>query len=122
DVDDIADVAVAALTEPGHARKLYELTGPKPMTFADAVAEISTATRRSLSFLEIPAESYAEGLTELDVPEEMAALVMYLFGTVLDGRNSSLANGVQEALGRAPRNFADYARETASTGAWEMSQ
>ena len=34
DVDDIAEVAVAALTEPGHAEKIYEVTGPRLMTFA----------------------------------------------------------------------------------------
>jgi hypothetical protein len=46
------------------------------------------------------------------------SLVSYLFATVLDGRNSSLANGVERALGRPPRDFAGYARETAKTGIW----
>jgi len=46
------------------------------------------------------------------------ALVKYLFTTVLDGRNACLADGVQRALGRAPRDFTDYARETAASGVW----
>jgi len=43
---------------------------------------------------------------------------MALFTEVLDGRNASLADGVERALGRKPRDFADYARKTAATGVW----
>ena len=119
DVDDIADAAVAALTGEGHRRRLYELTGPELMSFADAVREVSAASKRPVEFLEIPAEQYAQGLAETDLPKEMSSLVMYLFENVLDGRNSSLTGGVREALGREPKDFAGYARETASTGIWE---
>lgn len=48
-------------------------------------------------------------------------LLDYLFSTVLDGRNASLADGVQRALGRPPRDFAHYAREAAHAGAWEIA-
>jgi len=44
--------------------------------------------------------------------------VLYLFTTVLDGRNTPIADGVQRALGRAPRDFSDYVRRTAATGVW----
>ncbi|MFF3847160.1 hypothetical protein [Streptomyces sp. NPDC002328] len=46
DAEDIAEVAVAALTEAGHAGWHYELSGPRLMTFGDAVAEIARATHR----------------------------------------------------------------------------
>lgn len=119
DVDDIADVAVAALTQDGHAERLYELTGPRLLTFADAVGEIAKAANRSIEFLEITPEQYAEGLKQNGLPEDVVSLVMYLFTTVLDGRNASLADGVQRALGREPRDFNDYAQKTAATGIWE---
>jgi hypothetical protein len=45
-----------------------------------------------------------------------ADLVVYLFTTVLDGRNTPLADGVQRAMGRPPREFSDYVRRTAATG------
>jgi hypothetical protein len=48
----------------------------------------------------------------------MVWLVKYLFTTVLDGRNASLTDGVQRALGREPRDFAAYVRDTAATGVW----
>ncbi len=119
DAEDIADVAVAALTENGHEGRLYELTGPRLLTFADAIDEIARASKKSLTFVEITPAQYADALTQLAVPGDFVSLVMYLFTTVLDGRNAHLTDGVQRALGRAPRDFADYARETAATGVWE---
>ena len=119
DADDIADVAVAALTEPGHAGRLYEVTGPRLLTMEEATREIADAAGRPLRFERIPTEAYEAGLAEAGVPDEVASLVMYLFTTVLDGRNASTANGVREALGREPRDFADYARRTAAEGVWE---
>ena len=122
DVDDIADVAVAALTEDGHRNRLYELTGPRLLTFADAIGAIAEAAGRPIGFQEITKDKYAEGLARADLSDEFASLVMYLFTTVLDGRNARLANGVQEALGREPRDFATYARETAAAGVWEGAE
>jgi uncharacterized protein YbjT (DUF2867 family) len=118
DADDIADVAVAALTEPGHVGQVYELTGPRLLTFAQAVEEISRASGRAIRYREISPERYAATLGQQGVPEDVIWLLNYLFTTVLDGRNARLADGVQRALGRAPRDFAQYARDAATTGVW----
>lgn len=118
DADDIADVVVEALLDERHIGELYEVTGPRLMTFAEAAREIGEACGRKVEFLEVPAESYAATLRRQQLPEEVIELIMYLFTTVLDGRNEHLTGGVQRALGRSPRDFADYARATAATGAW----
>lgn len=118
DADDIADVVVAALTEDGHAGQLYEVTGPRLLTFAEATAEIARATGRPVRYTRVPAEDFAAMLAEQGTPAEFTELLLYLFTTVLDGRNASLADGVQRALGRAPKDFADYARDAAASGAW----
>lgn len=118
DVEDIADVAYAALTEDGHAGRLYELTGPRLLSFADAVDEIAQATGREIRYLQVTPGQYLESLAEQGVPDDFAWLLNYLFGTVLDGRNAHLADGVEQALGRGPRDFRDYALATASSGAW----
>lgn len=118
DADDIADVAVAALTEPGHTGQLYELTGPRTLTFAEAVQEIALATGREIRYTEVSAEQYAALLAEQGVPADVVWLLDYLFTTVLDGRNAYLTDGVQRALGREPRDFTDYARAGAAAGAW----
>jgi hypothetical protein len=63
-------------------------------------------------------EQYASALAEHDIPEEVVSLLAYLFTELLDGRNAHLTDGVRRALGREPRDFADYARDTAATGVW----
>jgi uncharacterized protein YbjT (DUF2867 family) len=118
DADDIADVAVAALTEEGHVGETYELTGPRLLTFADAVGEIAQATGREIRYAAVSIEDFAAGLEEQAVPAEWIELLVYLFQEVLDGRNAHLADGVQRALGREPKDFADYARDAAATGVW----
>lgn len=118
DTEDIADVAVAALTEDGHAGRVYELTGPRLLTFAEAIAEIGRGTGRELRYVPISVEEYTAGAAEHGIPEDVIGLIQYLFSEVLDGRNAQLADGVQQALGREPRDFADYVRDTAATGVW----
>jgi len=68
DADDIAEVAAVALTEDGHAGELYELSGPRLLTFADAVGEIAAATGRSIQYVRVSLEAYAAGATEHGVP------------------------------------------------------
>ncbi|MFU2326237.1 NAD(P)H-binding protein [Pseudomonas sp. NFX98] len=118
DVEDIAEVAVAALTQPGHAGQLYELTGPRALTFAEAVAEIARVTHRDISFVAVPPDAYRHALEQAQLPVELIDLVLYLFTTVLDGRNTPVTDGVQRALGRPARDFSDYVRRTAATGIW----
>lgn len=111
DTDDIADVAVAALTEPGHVGEVYELTGPRLLTFAEAVGEIAKATGREITYVEAPLNGYIAAMAEYDVPDDMVELLGYLFGEILDGRNAQVADGVQRALGRPARDFADFVKE-----------
>lgn len=118
DVDDIAEVAVAALTEPGHAGEVYEVTGPRLMTFAEVAAELTEATGRPIEYVQVPHDAFVGGAREAGAPKEVVWMLDYLFSTVLDGRNAHLTDGVQRALGRAPNDFAAYARTAAATGAW----
>jgi uncharacterized protein YbjT (DUF2867 family) len=118
DAEDIADVAVAALTEDGHNGEVYELTGPRALRFDEAVAEIAAATGRELRFTAVPVAEFTAGMLEADVPEDEAALVAWLFTEILDGRNAEPQDGVRRALGRAPRDFGEYARRVAASGAW----
>jgi uncharacterized protein YbjT (DUF2867 family) len=118
DADDIADVAVAALTEDGHIGKLYELTGPRLLRFDEAVAEIAAATGRDIRYVPIGFDEFMAGLAEQGAPPDVCALLAFLFGEVLDGRNEHMTDGVQQALGRPARDFRDFARDAAAAGAW----
>ena len=119
DADDIADVAVAALTDDKHIGQLYELTGPRLLTFAQAVEEIAEAAGREIRYVPVSIEEYAAGAAEQGVPGEVIEMLTFLFGEVLDGRNAHLADGVQRALGREPRDFADFARDVGASGIWD---
>ena len=121
DAGDIADVAAAALTDDRHVGELYELTGPRMLTFAEAVAEIGRASGRELTYDAIPMDAFAAGLAQQGQPADIVEFMQYLFGEVLDGRNASLTDGVQRALGREPRDFADFAREAAAAGVFSAN-
>lgn len=120
DADDIGQAAFLALTQDGHSGKLYEMTGPQALTFAEQVAEISRATGRDIRHVEVSTEEYRAALEASDMPPEYVNLVMYLFATVLDGRNTPVTDGVQQALGRPPRSFSEFARKAAAEGAWDL--
>ncbi|MGI9538893.1 MAG: NAD(P)H-binding protein [Miltoncostaeaceae bacterium] len=118
DADDIADVVTAALTEDGHVGRLYELTGPRLLTIAEAAAELSAAIGRPVRHVPLSPERFAADLIEHGALAEMAVPVSELFEEVLDGRNSYVTDGVERALGRPARDFADYARDAAASGTW----
>jgi len=118
DADDLADAAVAALTRPGHAGRTYELTGPRLLTFGDAVDEIARASGRSIAFVPVSTGEFAAGLAEQAVPPDLIGFLTHLFTKVLDGRNSHLTGDLEQILGRPARDFHDYATSTAAAGAW----
>ncbi|POY36745.1 NmrA family transcriptional regulator [Solitalea longa] len=120
DADDIADVVVQALINDKHNGQVYELTGPRLLTFGQAVAEIANATGRKIQFEGLSLEDYTAMLRDYQVPEEIIWLVNYLFTEVLDGRNSSVTNDIEKVLGRKAKDFSVYAQETAKSGVWNM--
>ena len=120
DADDIADVAVAALTTDGHAGQLYELTGPRLLTFRDAIQEIATALGTPVQYNQISMDDYKAMMREYQIPDDYIWLISYLFTEVLDGRNASLADGVERALDRKPTDFSDYVRKAIAAGVWQV--
>ena len=120
DVDDIADIVVAALTDGCHTGRLYEVTGPRLLTFADVAAELSAATGREVRYAPVSSEEFAAALAAEGLPDDLVAGLTTLFGDVLDGRSSYLTDGVQRALGRPPRDFADFVRNAAAAGSWSV--
>jgi uncharacterized protein YbjT (DUF2867 family) len=104
--------APAELSDNG---KVYELTGPRLLSFTDVAAELSKATGRTIRYTPLTPDEYVQILKDNDLPVEFVEL----FTNVLDGRNAHVADGVRQALGREPRDFADYARAAAATGVWD---
>ncbi|MEU9641281.1 NAD(P)H-binding protein [Streptomyces sp. NPDC048188] len=118
DADDIAEVAATVLTEGGHTGRTYDLTGPRLLTFTQAMAAIGAATGREIGYVAVPAEAYAADLAAHGVPAAFADLLTHLFTSVLDGRNARLGDGVRQVLGRPARDFTDHVAEAAAAGVW----
>ncbi|MEU8852590.1 NAD(P)H-binding protein [Streptomyces sp. NPDC048564] len=120
DVRDIADVVTAVLTSGDrHVGRTLELTGPRLLSWREAVAEISEATGSTVTYTPVPTAAYGEALEAFGVPAEEAELLVEVFETLMDGRNARLTDDVREVLGRAPRDFTDFVREAAAAGAWK---
>ena len=117
DVDDIADVAVAALIEEGHFGELYEVTGPRLMSFAEMAQEVSSAIGRPVQHLPISFEEFHAGMARAN-GELIADILTVIARETLDGTNAALGDGVQRAIGRAPRDFTEFAERAARQGAW----
>lgn len=119
DTDDTAEIAVKALTDDEYNGQVLEVTGPELISFGDVVSMINHATGREIQLHSIDIDTYVSMMREHGVPESYIWLINYLFTNVLDGRNSSTTNTVEEVLGRPAKRFATYANETAKTGVWD---
>lgn len=122
DLEDVADVAVEALLDPArHQGQIYELTGPALLTFHQAAAMISEASRREVRYLPISLETFHEAITA-QAGREMGDMLTRLCREAFDGRNAFVGDGVQRALGRAPRTFEAYCHRIASSGVWDIEK
>lgn len=121
DIDDVADVAVAALTRPELRGRLFQVSGPRALSFARCAEEISAAVGYPVAFQRIDMEDFLAGMRQRGLPEEMTWLMRELFTVVLDGRNARPVHGIEEALGRPATDFADYLRKVVASGAWHRS-
>ena len=126
DTDDIAEVAAEVLMNDAHNGQIYELTGPRLLTFPEVVEEIAQATGRAIDFTPISLSAYTKSLEELGVPADYVWLISYLFTEVLGAKgaegaehNQAVMGDIERVLGRKPKDFSDYAKETAATGVWQ---
>ena len=113
DIDDIADVVTAALTQDGHEGELYEVSGPRLMGFADMAEVLAQTIGRPVRHIPISFEDF-----HANVAQAGGSFVADVFTAIaretLDGRNAVVCDGVQRALGRAPRDFVDFAKSAAT--------
>ncbi|WP_412563567.1 NmrA family NAD(P)-binding protein [Thalassobius sp. MITS945101] len=120
DIDDIADVVVAALTEDGHIGERYEVTGPRLMTFAEMAEVLSSTLARNIQHIPITFEDFHANVAASG-GDFVAEVFTQIARETLDGRNAHTADGVERALGRKPRDFAEFAQTAMAAGAWSTA-
>lgn len=119
DTDDIADVAVAALLNEKHNGQIYQLTGPRQLTFKEVIQEISEATGRDIAFTPIALSAYTQVMKQQGVPADFIWLIEYLFTEVLGNPdNAEITHDIEKVLGRKPKDFSEYVKETVAKGVW----
>lgn len=114
DVRDIADVAVAALTQSGHEGKIYDLTGSEALTHTDMAERLSVALDRQIAFVDIPPEAMQDAVIGFGMPAWQADGLLEDYAHYRRGEAAAIASGVQDATGKAPRRFEDFARDYAT--------
>jgi len=121
DADDIAAVAAAVLTEDGHHGRIYELSGPEPLTFTEALEAIAKASGIATAFRSESPEEHDAAMRAAGLPEELIAFLNVMFQVMREGKIGDVADGVAQVLGREPVAFADWASRTAEAGAWKTA-
>lgn len=117
DVRDVAAVGVVALTEDGHEGKIYTLTGPEALTRQEQVNRVASAVGRDVEVIGVSSEQARDSMSEMGYPEYVVGGLYELMTLIYEpGYAAALAGGVEEATGRAPRSWDDFARDHAS--AW----
>jgi uncharacterized protein YbjT (DUF2867 family) len=118
DVKDIAAVALEALTTSGHEGHAYTLTGPEALTH-DQLAGILTETLgRTITHIDLGPDDYLQGMLASGMPAELAERMLDLERYIREGRPGEVTGDIAAVIGRAPRSFGEFARETAATGVW----
>ncbi|MEV0021806.1 NAD(P)H-binding protein [Streptomyces atroolivaceus] len=118
DADDIAAVAVAALTEDGHDGEVYELSGPRALGIADVLDEIAKVTGTRAAYVPVEEAAFRAGLVAQGLPEDEAAIWTDGMKPIRTSQEAPVTDGVRRALGRPPRDIADFVRDAAAAGAW----
>ena len=122
DVRDIAAVAVKSLTEPHHEGKAYTLSGPEALTYDDLASELSKVLGRSISHISLSPSDLKSGMLAEGMPEAISDRMLDLESYFREGRASRITNDIKQVTGREPRRFAEYVRETATTGVWDAEE
>jgi uncharacterized protein YbjT (DUF2867 family) len=120
DTNDVGDVMTAALLDEVYTGQVIAISGPRPLTMTEVADALSTATGRPITYADLEPEKHVGELVEQGLTQEDAEAVRDLFAVIRNHRSEYVSGGVQQVLGRPPRDFTDWARETATNGVWAV--
>ncbi|MEU8222955.1 NAD(P)H-binding protein [Kribbella sp. NPDC048915] len=118
DTNDVGDVMTTALLDASYIGRTLAISGPRVLTMTDIADELTAATGRPIAYVDLSPQAHVAELVEQGLTQEDADAVRDLFAVIRHHRSEYVSTGVEEVLGRPPRDFDDWARETASNGVW----
>jgi uncharacterized protein YbjT (DUF2867 family) len=111
DARDVAEVAALALTGDGHEGRAYGLSGPEAISYRDQAKRLFAAAGREVEVAEVPVEAVKRELVRAGVPPWNAEGLAELFELYASGGATMVTSGVQDALGRPPRDLDTFAAD-----------
>jgi uncharacterized protein YbjT (DUF2867 family) len=109
DARDVADVAAAVLTGDGHEGRTYVVTGPEPLTFADAARHLSSALGRPVRYVPVSAQIGRSGLRSMGLPAWYVDDLLQLYAFYSSGAGAVVTDAVPRLAGHGGRSFAQFA-------------
>ena len=113
--DDIADVAIAALTTRDHDGQSHVITGPEALSYGDMAATIGVAIGKQVRFEEISDKQAYEGVVAWAGKSPYADALVDIWRAVREGRLATVSDGVKQIIGRRPIPFDRWAKENADS-------
>jgi uncharacterized protein YbjT (DUF2867 family) len=112
--EDIAVVAVHALTDPNLSPEILEVTGGELLTVAEQVDILAQAANKAIRCIDVPTEAAVQGLIRIGTPAPVAVAVGQSYEAIRDGQMAFIKGTVEQLAGRQPRTFQSWAKEHAS--------
>jgi uncharacterized protein YbjT (DUF2867 family) len=112
--DDMADVAIQALTTPEYIGQSLPITGPEALSYADMTAKIGAAIGRTLRFEPISEEEESRKMVSRGEPAEIVTAHLSIYRAIREGRLARVTDTVERILARKPITFDHWARENAA--------
>jgi uncharacterized protein YbjT (DUF2867 family) len=114
DVRDVAPVAVRCLTEDGHDGRIYTLTGPASISFAEAATAIGAAIGKRVDYVAISPAEFKGAMLGFGVAEWEVDYMNEIFAEIAKDHGDSVTGSVERLTGRAPRDIHVFARDHAA--------
>jgi len=102
DIRDVGEVAAKVLLEPGHTGKVYELTGPEPLGYAEVADLLSAVRQEPIHYPSPSTEAYAQALSSAGVPDFVAGYMNKVYSLIRDGHVATVSPDFERLTGRRP--------------------
>jgi uncharacterized protein YbjT (DUF2867 family) len=110
DARDIAAVAFEVLTESGHERQAYHLTGAEVLSFSDMLQQLEMVLGRKIQLVRLSPEDYRQGMVGGGLPEWLINCLMEMSGQI---QTPIVKDSVSVITGRSPILFQQFAADYA---------
>jgi uncharacterized protein YbjT (DUF2867 family) len=113
DVRDIAAVAAAALTKPGHDGKIYTITGPEALSNSEIAGKLSRAVGKEIKYVAISDNDFRKALA--GAPEGVVTALLDLMHYYISGKAARVTNDIERVTGKKPITFDQFALDFKSS-------